>query len=301
MGHVSRGTRPTVSPRGCSPSLGCDGPPIGCDVGTPPTGTLPSSDVVLEAASSLASVQYPRDFPASVYHRPRAPDDLGVRGPPLSLFPYRVRGPSTHRLAEAEGIITLAAMERQPRHPDPDVPISPDVMVGVVTARQARCEEEDRAVSRWLRIRPPNPAADSPPSSANPRRRTARDGNDRRIRRKRRHAVSVRVDPRRVTPRRRRVWRRALADRAQSRARARVRRGVFARHLPQSRRAATVPRARFRGGAATENFYTILRSARRTRRARYDALLLARGGESRRSETRAAGRVSPSRSSRACW
>ena len=135
--------------------------------------------MVLEVASSLDfPSNHPRDFPASVYHRPLTPDDLSACVDlHRQCFPIEYEDAFyTSALAGAEGIITLAAMERQLRHPDPDVPISPDVMVGVVTARcQARCEEEDRAVSRWLRPGgPPNPAARLAAALfGEPRRRTS--------------------------------------------------------------------------------------------------------------------------------
>ena len=267
-------------------------------------GTLSSSDVVLEVASSLDfPSNHPRDSSASVYHRPLTPDDLSACVDlHRQCFPIEYEDAFyTSALAEAEGIITLAAMERQPRHPDPDVPISPDVMVGVVTARcQAQCEEEDRAVSRWLRPGgPPNPAArlaaalfGEPPSSHERATGTtdgsaAKDDATPYL-----YVLTLGVLPSR---RRRGVASALLEAIARRAARERGCVAAYLHVISHNRGALRLYREHgFAVARRLKNFYTIPEErAPEPGRARYDALLLARRCEPTESETRAAGRVSP--------
>lgn len=292
-----------------SPS-GAMGTPIGeVTSAPPPRGTLSSSDVVLEVASSLdLPSHHPHDSSASVYHRPLTPDDLSAC---VDLhrrcFPIEYEDAFyASALAEAEGIITLAAMERQPRHPDPTVPLPPDVMVGVVTARcQARCEEEDRAASWWLRPGgPPNPAARlaaavfGEPASSHAHATGTTDGSaaDDNDATPYLYVLTLGVLP----SRRRRGLASALLEAVARRA-ARER-GCVAAYLhviSHDRGALRLYRSHgFAVARRLKNFYTIPEErAPEPGRTRYDALLLARrcvreptGGA---ASAFAAGRVSP--------
>ena len=125
-------------------------------------GTLSSSDVVLEVASSLDfPSNHPRDSSASVYHRPLTPDDLSACVDlHRQCFIEYEDAFYTSALAEAEGIITLAAMERQPRHRTRPS-LFPRTSWSAWSPRDVRPgADEGRRLSRWLRPGgPPNPAA----------------------------------------------------------------------------------------------------------------------------------------------